>query len=612
MYCFTNLSEQKYNNTDIVTVMISSKLYFLTLLALLFLSANFIESAVARAYCLYRADADWAFPAGPVQNSCPVVINEIMVDPTPIIGLPDAEWIELLNISKCTLSLAGWKLVVGSVTRNLPEAPLDPGQYIIICSIQASSELQKWGKTVSLASFPALRNTGNRIELFDQGGLLVDAVDYSDSWYHDKVKKNGGWSLEKIDPQRNCGQNENWTACKDPGGGTPGTINSVYTENKDTQNPMVLSARCLSATTVTILFSEPMDTFLLLDPQHYNLSDGWGHPGKLTISADSLALLSWSIPLTENETFNLHIDGLADLCGNVLATHSLEIQWITLEPGDVVINEILFNPWPEGDDFVEIYNHSLKFVGTGKLMLASRDETDRIKSQVSLIKAGMVIPPGGYLALTSDSNGVLPLYFTPCRKCIRQITSLPAFNNDKGCVVLMSDSLKILDEFSYSEKMHHSLLYNVEGVSLERINPGVPANQPGNWQSASSTVGFATPGYQNSQFQPTPVKRTTVNFDQAAFSPNGDGFNDEMLINYELQAPGWVANCHIFDTAGRPVFQLLNNALLQVSGTIRWDGKDETGKRLPYGPYIVMLELFDLDGNIERYKKAVVLTERGE
>lgn len=591
--------------------MVSAKLYFLTLLALLFFQPNFSESGTARGDHFDCNYAEQVFTPGPVKNSCPVVINEIMVDPTPVTGLPDAEWVELLNIGTCSLNLAGWKLAVGSITRNLPEVALDPGQYLIICSILVSSELQKWGKTVSLSSFPALRNTGNRIGLYDAEGLLADAVDYSDSWYHDKVKKNGGWSLEKIDPQRICGQNENWTASKNPEGGTPGAINSVNAENKDNQNPLILSARCLSATAVAILFSEPMDTLLLRDPLHYSLSGGWSHPGKLIVPADTSVILNWSVPFIENEALSLHVDGLADPCGNELAPRSLEIQWIMLAPGDVVINEILFNPWPEGDDFVEIYNQSEKSVETGKLILASRDETDGIKSKVSLLKAGTVIPPGGYLALTADSNGVLPLYLTKCRKCVRQIPSLPAFNNDKGCVVLMSDSLIILDEFSYSEKMHHRLLYDVEGISLERVNPGISASQPGNWQSASSTVGFATPGYQNSQFLQTPARRTKINFDQMAFSPNGDGFNDEMLIRYELQSPGWIADCQIFDADGRPVFQLMNNALMPVSGTIRWNGKDETGKRLPYGPYVVMLEFFNLDGIIERYKKAVVLTERG-
>ncbi len=269
-----------------------------------------------------------------------------------------------------------------------------------------------------------------------------------------------------------------------------------------------------------------------------------------------------------------------------------------------------FNPWPGGNDFVEILNVSAKKIDAGKLMLAGRDDDNLLKSPVSLKSAAINLLSGEYLTVTTDTGGIFPYYLTPCRECIRQVTSLPAMNNDRGTLVLLSDSGKILDEFSYNEEMHHPFLYDREGVSLERVNPALTTSAPGNWQSASSEAGFATPGYRNSQFSENPSQQNKVTFEQTAFSPDMDGYNDELFIRYSLDKPGWIATCRVFDLNGRQVFQVLNNGLMASEGTLTWNGEDETGSLLPAGPYILLLELFDTEGHRDSYRKGVVLTRR--
>ncbi|MEI9955693.1 MAG: lamin tail domain-containing protein [Ferruginibacter sp.] len=50
------------------------------------------------------------FSQAQIANRFDVVIDEIMADPTPQIGLPNNEWIELRNTSATTFNLAGWKI----------------------------------------------------------------------------------------------------------------------------------------------------------------------------------------------------------------------------------------------------------------------------------------------------------------------------------------------------------------------------------------------------------------------------------------------------------------------------------------------------------------------
>ena len=291
---------------------------------------------------------------------------------------------------------------------------------------------------------------------------------------------------------------------------------------------------------------------------------------------------------------------------------SFLIQWIELEPNDVVVNEVLFNPFSGGVDFVELYNRSTKLIDAGKLVLAGRDRNLNLRQQISLKTINRVIEPGEYIVVTINKESVLSLYISNCPECIYNLPSMPAYNNDEGWVVLMDDSQNILDEFHYTEKMHHSLLHDVKGVSLERVNLNLPTNHSGNWQSASSDVGYATPGYQNSQYQLAPTLMANVSVEPQAFSPNGDGYNDELNIRYETPAPGWVANAWVFDTSGRTIMQLLKNQLLATEGTIVWNGEDETGSRITLGPYILFFEMYDLNGNLERFKKAFYITDRWE
>ena len=278
-------------------------------------------------------------------------------------------------------------------------------------------------------------------------------------------------------------------------------------------------------------------------------------------------------------------------------------------PGDLVINEILFNPFPGGADFVEIYNNSEKEIPARQLYLASRNNNLELTQIYSPGKTETVLKPGAYLALTADTNAVFPWYFIQCPECFLQMEKFPSFNNDNDYVVVLNAAMEIVDEFYYDENMHAPLLFDTEGISLERVSFSWNSNNPANWHSASTESGYATPGYKNSQQENPEHFIPEISFVPEAFSPNNDGYNDEFNIFYQLEKPGYYANIWIFDSAGRFVMQLTNNQILGTSGTITWNGANKTGQRNPAGVYVVLVELFDLQGNIKRFKEGVILTD---
>jgi hypothetical protein len=276
---------------------------------------------------------------------------------------------------------------------------------------------------------------------------------------------------------------------------------------------------------------------------------------------------------------------------------------------DILINEILFNPVAGGSDYVEIYNNSEKEISTNRLYLASRDSKLELTQIYPLSTSKVILFPGEYLVLTKDTNGVFPWFDIQCSECFLQMEKFPSFNNDFDYVVLLDEKMQVIDELFYSEKMHHLLLAEDKGISLERISFSQNANDIKNWQSASTTSGYGTPGYKNSQVESEDISALKITFNPESFSPNFDGYNDEYQIHFELEQPGYVANISIFDAAGRFIMKLANNEILGTKGTIIWNGEDETGQRQNLGVYVVLVEIFNTSGEVYQYKDGVVLTD---
>ena len=285
---------------------------------------------------------------------------------------------------------------------------------------------------------------------------------------------------------------------------------------------------------------------------------------------------------------------------------------VIINPGDIVLNEVLFNPVPDGDDYVEIYNNSEKEIPLNKLYLASRDNNMELTQVYALTSEKQKLLPREYLALTKDTLGVFPWFNIACPECFLQMELFPSFNNDEDCVVLLNNELEIIDEFYYYEKMHSPIFYDREGIALERISFSQPTNDVANWHSASTPSGYGTPGYQNSQFMNEEAQKVSVTFQPEAFSPNNDGYNDSYSIDLSMDKPGYICNILVFDSSGRRLCKLADNAVLGTEEQIVWNGEDESGNRLSTGPYIVMVEVFNTDGTVERFKDGVVLTDRFE
>jgi hypothetical protein len=168
----------------------------------------------------------------------------------------------------------------------------------------------------------------------------------------------------------------------------------------------------------------------------------------------------------------------------------------------------------------------------------------------------------------------------------------------------------VSDKFTYSSDFHFALLRDDDGVSLERLDFNKTTQDENNWHSAAEEVGFATPGIKNSQFNPAVSSEKFVSVSPELFSPDNDGFEDVLTISYSMNESGFVGNITIYDANGRLIRTLVQNQLLATEGSFTWDGITNDNLKARIGRYVILFEVFDLEGNVKAEKVTCVVAHR--
>ncbi|NOT51768.1 MAG: hypothetical protein HOP10_10895 [Chitinophagaceae bacterium] len=548
------------------------------------------------------------------QNRYDVVIDEIMADPTPQVGLPNNEWLELKNTTTAPINLQNWR--IGDATGQsgpMPNFTLQPDSFVIVCTGSAVAAMSAFGTTISVTSFPSLDNDGDQLFLRAANGRTIHAVSYTSGWYQNEVKKDGGWTLEMIDTKSPCAGSSNWKASINATGGTPGKKNSIDAINTDATAPQLKRAYTTDNITIILVYDEPVDSLTGATLANYSI-DG----GLLLTSATAIAplfnlvQLKLSTPMLANTVYTITASNVKDCKGNTIgAANKVKVGLpADAAAGEWIINEILFNPRSGGFDFVEFYNNSNKIFDASKLYIANRNTSGVISSVKALSTVPFYVFPGDHIVETEDAENLALQYLVKNPDNVLVISSPPSFSDDEGDVIALNFQGNVIDEVKYKDDWHFKLIDNEEGVSLERIDPAGTSQDETNWHSAASTAGFATPTYKNSQYKLLNSITATVEIVPKVFSPDNDGFDDIVTIQYAVTEPGYVANVTIFDAAGRPIRNFVRNGTLGLKGYWNWDGLDDKGLKLPVGTYVIFTEIFNLQGKKQHFKNAVVLARK--
>ena len=277
------------------------------------------------------------------------------------------------------------------------------------------------------------------------------------------------------------------------------------------------------------------------------------------------------------------------------------IEASSVQPGEIILNELLPAPFAEGSEYIELYNRSQQTLSLTGLALATRKADGSISTLYPLSAITTPLEPGGYVLLSKLLSGVEAFYLISAPQALHEV-KLPVLANNGATVVLLRlTDLTVIDEVSYSPKWHDSAIKDPKGVALERLDPDKPTQDATNWHSAAESAGYGTPGYRNSQ-QLLPSS-TQNGFERPYWSDSERSY----LLRYQLADAGYRCRIWVFDTMGRRIAEIANLSTLATEGTLRWDGIGYDGSRPKPGIYIFYAELFLPNGTTHTQREVFLI-----
>ncbi|MFT7297458.1 MAG: hypothetical protein ACI9WO_000252 [Sphingobacteriales bacterium] len=518
-----------------------------------------------------------------------VLINEFMADPTPSKGLPEVEFIELLNNTSERIILDSWRLEINDYAINLSGVSLGANDLIVLYNENDSIDVEDRENVAFLNDWKSLLNSGSVIKLFGPKTRLIDSVSYSMDFFPNDYK--GGASLCKIPNSENCQPNFQWTLSLDDFGGSPGRKNSI--ESPEFQ---VVSLEFAGKDSLEVKFtSQPNFTAgnIFID----------NHPAEVYYEQSSLNVLTYIITfegaLPMGRYFDVSIEEFASCLGKPLNFEMMRIlNPKSAEKADVVLNEILFDPKAQGTDFLELCNKSEDYLSMNSLMLVINEDTMSFPDE-------LIFSPQSYLAITPNSASLQLQYFVENPTSIYEINGLKNMPNDSGMVKLLARDGEVVDSVKYFENFHFSGLLDTEGISLERIEE----KSFGSWFSAAENEGGATPGRKNSQLieNENLVEDKKIWLSNEYFSPNNDGFNDVLEISFNLGSIGSMLEINVVTFSGQLVKTLVPQTLQSPESSCFWNGSTDNGEPLPSGIYLISALVFSANGKKEYFKLPILI-----
>ena len=277
------------------------------------------------------------------------------------------------------------------------------------------------------------------------------------------------------------------------------------------------------------------------------------------------------------------------------------VEASSVQPGEIILNELLPAPFAEGSEYIELYNRSQQTLSLTGLALATRKADGSISTLYPLSAITTPLEPGGYVLLSKLLSGVEAFYLISAPQALHEV-KLPVLANNGATVVLLRlTDLTVIDEVSYSPKWHDSAIKDPKGVALERLDPDKPTQDATNWHSAAESAGYGTPGYRNSQ-QLLPSS-TQNGFERPYWSDSERSY----LLRYQLADAGYRCRIWVFDTMGRRIAEIANLSTLATEGTLRWDGIGYEGSRPKPGIYIFYAELFLPNGTTHTQREVFLI-----
>jgi len=503
------------------------------------------------------------------------------------------EFIEIYNDSDNAVDLTGWKVGDQDEIDGLQPFEssksmlLSPRSYAIILDSSYPENSQLYDQLIpagvlklmiddgSFGKYGLSNSIADTVRLVDNLGVLADRYQYV-------TDQDPGYSEE-----RNSFSNSSWQNSLVLLG-TPGKKNSVVALDFDLSLDLILD-RAGSRTVGVKAIVRNIGT-QAVNGCHLEISAGGNivqqFDNGVIQSNDSLSysftspvtagsiLLSGNLEAENDEQLNNNCDSL--LCFNQLAANSVRL------------NEFMKKPSNGNCEWLEVYNSSEDSVKSADL--AIRDLT----SSLLPLDGNLSIPPKEYLVIAKDST-ILNLHSIPARNLIF-LKNLPALSDDDA-LYICDKTGGVLDSLIWQNVWSENY-----DNSIEKINPLLSASNPDNWVPA---VKIATPGAVNSVFQDLGSSggENSVELKSQLISPNEDGKNDQLIINYQFKSAYVYFSAGVYNLKGHLMNQVADNQYQVATGSLVFNCRGKNGNLLADGAYILFVNAKNSEGKTLEFKK---------
>lgn len=512
-----------------------------------------------------------------------VVINELLPKESPSVGLPNNEFIELYNTTDYPIALKDWQISDLTATATLSDFLLEPHSYLILCPRYYAPLWEPYGDVLEVHPWPTLNNDQDELRLQAPNGLRVDTVYYRNDWLQNPVKEQGGWTLERVDASSDCMGMVNWKASEDPRGGTPGEGNSMAGPLAQLPPPQLLHAVLSRTQHLLLYFSSAV------------------RPGQLLVDeSDSLLVDAnhrdqhFSIPLPEalhaRESMQLRLANWVDCQGQSIpsTTYQLAVGRSAL-PGELHFNEVYFRPRSVGTSYFELMNKTDEALWLDELYVGAADAAWQATQAIPLSAVPLVLLPGQRMAFCRDSLLLRADFPQVAARNRWQMSSWPTLNQSGGRLLLLDGSGATLDRVLFHDSLHHALLVDTRGISLERLEG--EAATVALWGSAQ-TARRGSPGDANSRLVGEASSAQGLHIQPEIIHPQR---LEQLEIRFQ-SAQEVMLRLDLLNTGGQLVTSLLPQQLVNNEILMYWDGTDATGAQLPAGLYLIRAQYFTQGG----------------
>ena len=522
-----------------------------------------------------------------------VVINELMADPTPVVGLPEGEFVELYNPTDYPLAMGGWLLSDPGTDGVLPDFVMQPKTFVLLVPPAAASLWTGYGPVLEVQPWPLLNNDQDWLRLRSNTGLLLDSMHYQVPWLGNVVKQQGGWSYERVSTNSDCIDSSNWKASQHPNGGSPGQPNSIFGTPIPPPLPQLQYALWLPGDSVLLQFSQAVQPGMLLlegEPLALPNSSKVAHQWKIPLPADVVTARSSGSLVSASQWFDCH--------GQISPPAQYRIGKGEMPmAGELLFNEIYYRPTTAGTSYFELFNGSNNSIDLSKTIISAADNDWQPSQAIALSSLPFVLFPNQYMVFCRDTAalqrdfGAVPL---PNRL---QMSSWPTLNQSGGRLVLLDQAGQTIHQLLFNDSLHHPLLSETRGMALERLE----GSSQSNFSSAQTSIR-GTPGQKNSRTHLAQAMRAGFTAEPASIRPDQW---EQTRIQFSANSAKML-KIDVLDTGGKPLATLLPLQLCTGEMELFWDGTVQ-GAALKTGAYLLQASFYDENGETGRLLQRIVI-----